>query len=634
VKAYAGPPRCRSFFVRLPIASVPPSDKFCMLDAVIGVLKLPFARQWPSWGFVMIASVCTFAILPPAARAAGSGTLVVTTSGLPTSQPAAVLVQGPGLQHVLLTGPSTLGGLRPGIYRLEIRRVTVTHAGIPNGASAYPARKRIDVRIRPGRTTRISAAYAGVVNPEVRSLPRVLGVAGSANDPSAVDILDRHRAPRVGTIYTAGPGRMLPFGLVSRVTGVSRVGKNLRVALVSVPITDATPQLAFSGSLQLLPATSNASGASAHAAASCRPPSLVNINARLESVELRRAFVGTWPPQLELTLAIRTNETLGVAAAAVGVNCDWTLHEIGPFDRAVAVGPIVVPVYATLPLTASIHVNGTLNVGTFNIASTTVANVAGGFDFNEASLSEQGTNVWVSGTPSISGSAKLSAAIGVQAGIGIAKGANAHAELAFGPELNWSSGHQCVLQLNMGSLSAGVTVLGHSLNSPPYTPWQLHLWSGCNPATPPPTPPPSQPSGGTTPPTSPSKPSSPEPEQPSTGPVTEPQQPPTNEPEAPHSDEGFFVEDDIYGGTWARTDPNNGQWYPHSTPPPNGAYWYPNGLGVAVSCAESAAPYEAVLYGQHQTWTWWAHVTDGKWVPTVVFSTVWSDGLPAGLSEC
>jgi hypothetical protein len=115
-------------------------------------------------------------------------------------------------------------------------------------------------------------------------------------------------------------------------------------------------------------------------------------------------------------------------------------------------------------------------------------------------------------------------------------------------------------------------------------------------------------------------------------------QPPTSSPEpsAPPSTstEGFFIEDDIYGGTWARTDPGDGTWYPRSAPPPNGAYWYPNDLGVAVSCAESAAPYEAVIYGVHERWTWWAHVTDGKWVPTVVFSTVWSDGLPAGLGVC
>jgi len=119
-------------------------------------------------------------------------------------------------------------------------------------------------------------------------------------------------------------------------------------------------------------------------------------------------------------------------------------------------------------------------------------------------------------------------------------------------------------------------------------------------------------------------------------PETPPTSPPVTPGESPPSGtaEGFFIEDSIYGGTWARTDPNNGTWFSHGTPPPNGAYWYPNGLGVAVSCAQSAAAYTAVVYGVAQTWTWWAHVTDGKWVPTVVFSSVWSDGLPAGLPQC
>jgi hypothetical protein len=127
---------------------------------------------------------------------------------------------------------------------------------------------------------------------------------------------------------------------------------------------------------------------------------------------------------------------------------------------------------------------------------------------------------------------------------------------------------------------------------------------------------------------------SPQPEPPS---ASSPAPLPSSSPEPsppPTSTEGFVIEDSIYGGTWARTDPDDGTWYPHSTPPPNGAYWYPNGLGVAVSCAQSAAPYTAVVYGVAQTWSWWAHVTDGEWVPTVVFSSVWSDGLPAGLPEC
>jgi hypothetical protein len=117
-----------------------------------------------------------------------------------------------------------------------------------------------------------------------------------------------------------------------------------------------------------------------------------------------------------------------------------------------------------------------------------------------------------------------------------------------------------------------------------------------------------------------------------TSPPSTPPPTPTTTP-APPSTEGFTIDDSFYGGTWARTDPNDGTWYAHSQPPPNAAYWYPNGLGVAVDCVREAAPYDAVVYDQHQTWYWWAHVTDGKWVPVVVFSTVWSDG-DQGLAHC
>jgi hypothetical protein len=96
---------------------------------------------------------------------------------------------------------------------------------------------------------------------------------------------------------------------------------------------------------------------------------------------------------------------------------------------------------------------------------------------------------------------------------------------------------------------------------------------------------------------------------------------------------GFVIEDDVYGGTWARTDPNDGTWYGHDHQPANSKYWFANGLGVGVDCARSGAAYSVVINGQHQTWSWWAHVTDDTWVPVVVFSTVWSDGNP-GVAGC
>jgi hypothetical protein len=157
----------------------------------------------------------------------------------------------------------------------------------------------------------------------------------------------------------------------------------------------------------------------------------------------------------------------------------------------------------------------------------------------------------------------------------------------------------------------------------------------CNwgPVTGPPLPPqpssPSPPSQSSPPPQSPPSPTPP----PVSTPLPSTPLPPAPS-QPPASTEGFFIEDSIYGGTWARTDPGDGTWYAKGTAPPNGAYWYPNGLGVAVDCSESAAPYSVVVYGAHGTWSWWAHVTDGKWVPTVVFSTIWSDGQLPGLPVC
>jgi hypothetical protein len=96
----------------------------------------------------------------------------------------------------------------------------------------------------------------------------------------------------------------------------------------------------------------------------------------------------------------------------------------------------------------------------------------------------------------------------------------------------------------------------------------------------------------------------------------------------------YHVEDDFLGGTWARTDPSDGRWYPPSTRPSNGASWYPNGLRVSVDCARSAAAYP-VRYadGHEQTWTWWLRVVGGKWYPAAATREIDNDGNP-GVATC
>jgi alpha-tubulin suppressor-like RCC1 family protein len=439
-------------------------------------------------------SLVALLAVPAGANASSRGSLALTTTGLPSGQRASVVVIGAGFHHLVRTTHASFGNLRPGHYVIAVRPVVITRATsrVHAGATAYPTSSRLVANVKAGKVKKLAISYSAVVNPNVQPLPSgVLGFTGDPKDPNAVMLPGRLRPPSVGTIFTSGPTAALPSGLISKVTATKHRGNRLIVSLRAVPLGEAIPELTFSGSLPLtlssgvtreLGSSIAAQAArmpAAHAANACHPSSLVTFGAHLDSVELRQAFLGAWPPQMRLTLAVRSTESLGVAAAAVGINCDWTLGEIGPYQGAIPVGPVVIPVYATLPVNAGIHVNGTLNAGTINVASTTVATAAAGFDETKASLTQQGSNVWLSGAPSISGSAKFSTSIGLQAGIGIAKGANVHLEADFGPELDWSSGQSCNLLLDFGSLSAGVAVFGHNLNTPSFTPFQLHLWSGC-----------------------------------------------------------------------------------------------------------------------------------------------------------
>jgi hypothetical protein len=554
---------------------------------------------------ILRRSVCLAAVLvtvasivPLAAYAASHGSLAITATGLPSGTQPLIVAHGPGFRQTIRSPHTALRGLRPGRYVLDIKTVVIHRAShmIRAGASAYPVKRRLVVTVRSGKKTSIVAAYGAVLNPGVRSVPgHILGSAGDPNNPTAIVLRSNAPISPVGTILTSGPSAELPAGLLAHVTGTTRQGSTIVVSLGAAEVSEAVPELSFTGSLQLKPASGaqeqggsgipaqTAAMPRARAADSCTPPKLVKFGAHLDSVEVRQAFLGAWPPQMQLTLAVRTTETLGVDLAAAGINCDWTLAELGPYSGAIPVGPVVIPVYATVPVKAGVHINGTLQAGNINLASTTVAHAAAGFDENAATLEQQGSNVWASGFLSVSGSAKLSASVGVQAGLGIAKGGNLHVEADFGPLFKWSSGSDCELLLNLGSLSAGVEVFGKSLNSPAFTPFDVHLWKGCEPPPPPQQPPPPE--------------QPPAPEQPPSQPP-----PPQQQPPPPTPDPTLFGKILRVSATGAAYFIDNG----------GVRHWIPNGgvylcltewHGVQVVDGETQAQVEAYSAGADETCT-------------------------------
>ena len=116
-------------------------------------------------------------------------------------------------------------------------------------------------------------------------------------------------------------------------------------------------------------------------------------------------------------------------------------------------------------------------------------------------------------------------------------------------------------------------------------------------------------------------------------PVSSAPPPVSSAPPPVSSARGFTITDDFLGGTWARTDTSNGTWYEEGDRPPNGKYWFTNGLGVGVNCMRSGAHYQVSNYGNSETWTWWAHVTDDTWVPAAALKETSVDG-PQGLPSC
>lgn len=108
--------------------------------------------------------------------------------------------------------------------------------------------------------------------------------------------------------------------------------------------------------------------------------------------------------------------------------------------------------------------------------------------------------------------------------------------------------------------------------------------------------------------------------------------PPSSEP-APAPNHHFTVEDIDNHGVWELTMPTATKLLPRTNRPANAREWLAEGTSVAIACAKKASAYSIENRHKHETWHWWAHLTNGSWVAIAAFEQTKVDGSQ-GFETC
>lgn len=291
--------------------------------------------------------------------------------------------------------------------------------------------------------------------------------------------------PRKGQILMAGPSSLFATGLVSQVTRVTRARGRRIVRVRAVPLPRAVPTLQFTGGLPLQASPPVETPVpKGRAAAGCDGPSTFDADAELTEFTVRRASAKLFPPQMSFELAVRTNARVGPKLIVAGISCSWKLAELGPWQGAIPTpAGFAIPVYATIPFTATASVEGSLSAFTFNVASTGVFTLDLG-SYNNADFRAEGTNTWVDGLLEISGTASATLEASLEVGVGSAKGGNIHANAAFGSTIEWKEGQRCGVDVFVGRLTAGAELGPIEATTPPLTAKRWDVFDGCKDARP------------------------------------------------------------------------------------------------------------------------------------------------------
>jgi hypothetical protein len=326
--------------------------------------RAPSARWRSGVGAAAAAGCVAIMVLAPpspAAASARTATLKVLVSGLPFGQRPAAVLAGPGLRRTLSSPELTLPDARPGWYTLTVNPLKLTRGQgrVLRGATAYPAKRRVRVRVRAGATATLSGAYGTIVNPGLRALrTRVVGVSGPPAHPRSVRLAGRPGLA-AGEVLSLPPSAALPDGVLGRVRSLKRQGGSTVVALEPVSVFDVVPAAQFDVPVHLEPAnaTENAALRPHGVGAECGP-SIGPASGVYRTVN-NPTFSGGWNTvslfgrkvPIGLKVALDADMTAGVQdldGVSIGVSCEADLQWNGMVGPVPVTGGVFGDVHASV----------------------------------------------------------------------------------------------------------------------------------------------------------------------------------------------------------------------------------------------------------------------------------------------
>jgi hypothetical protein len=423
-----------------------------------------------------------------------NGKLIVEISGLPRGERGSVVVVGPKQSpharhrfHRVIKGLGRLRlrGLAPGRYKLRVFPIQIQrrHAAVKRGATAFPAKRTLRLKVGRRSPARAFARYKTIRNPGLKTVParKVVKVLGKRGNPRGI-VLRGGRNYRRGMVLSSKPSSRLPHGLLARVKRVKRGQLRSILYLRAASIYEVAPNMSFRTRLDVRGA------ATASAGFTCQGSSGISPFVRISNVWADGHWTtsNVWPFG-DINTGAQVNLSFDVGAgvdiaSVVGGSCQLTLP--GFYLQGFVAG---IPIYgAVKPVLVGsagagvrLKAEGTVRVNTGAQISAIPPKAAPSLGF---------------GTPRFTFKDEVFADVGLgfglqsEVGLGVNEAANLHA--AFGNNLDFHvGGGACTWDLRLGTFSAGGKLGRFGISTPSTPPLiQKTLWQA--PCAPPPLVPP------------------------------------------------------------------------------------------------------------------------------------------------